>query len=250
VSEQETQQGRRSAGANDSAPAGVRIKLTTFGEQPCVYLPDQTARMRGAMAETCEPAAYRRLMDANFRRSGRLIYQPVCEHCRACRSLRVPVATFAPSKSQRRVMRRNADLTISIGEAMPSEAGYELYRRYCIDWHGQESIGPEDYLRFLHDSPVPTLEFQYRTRDGYLLAVGICDRVPGALSSVYFYFDPRHADRSLGTFGALCEIDYAAVEKLDYYYLGYWVAGCGSMTYKANFKPCELLGDEGWTPVH
>ena len=34
-----------------------------------------------------------------------------------------------------------------------------------------------------------------------------------------------------------------------YYYLGYWVAGCGAMEYKATFRPCELLGTDGlWRP--
>jgi len=57
---------------------------------------------------------YHAFMDAAFRRSGRLIYQPICAGCRACTPIRVPVAAFEPTKSQRRVMRKNADLVIDV----------------------------------------------------------------------------------------------------------------------------------------
>ena len=70
-----------------------------------------------------------------------------------------------------------------------------------------------------------------------------------SLSSVYFYYDPDEARRGLGTFGALHEIESAAREGIPYYYLGYWVAGCGAMEYKAGFRPNEVLcGDGVWRP--
>jgi arginine-tRNA-protein transferase len=32
-----------------------------------------------------------------------------------------------------------------------------------------------------------------------------------------------------------------------YAYFGYYVAGCASMSYKARFRPCEILGtDDIW----
>jgi len=34
-----------------------------------------------------------------------------------------------------------------------------------------------------------------------------------------------------------------------HYDLGYWVTGCGTMQYKSNFRPFELLGTDGvWRP--
>ena len=52
-------------------------------------------------------------------------------------------------------------------------------------------------------------------------------------------------NRGVGTFGALYEIEYARSLGLFYYYLGYYIGGCGSMSYKGNFKPYELLDMDG-----
>ena len=37
----------------------------------------------------------------------------------------------------------------------------------------------------------------------------------------------------------------AARRRLPYVYLGYFVPGCTSLAYKANFVPNEILGDDG-----
>jgi arginine-tRNA-protein transferase len=195
---------------------------------------------------------YHRFMDAGVRRSGRLVYQPVCRACRACVPIRVPVATFTPSKSQRRCRRRNEDLTVSAAEPVATDEKHELYRRYVSGWHGRDAGEErrESFESFLYDSPVDTLEFSYRDRAGELLAVGICDVSTRSLSSVYFYFEPGQSRRGLGTYGALCEVDAAARLGIPYYYLGYWVDGCASMQYKADFRPAELLGTDGvWRPL-
>jgi arginine-tRNA-protein transferase len=198
------------------------------------------------------PAAYQAFMDAGFRRSGKLVYQPTCRHCRACQPIRVPVATFAPDKSQRRCARRNADLRVSNGPPRPTGEKYELYRHYLREWHGSAKNDDDDvagFKAFLYDSPVDTIEFEYRDGAGRLLAVGICDLCPDVLSSVYFYFDPSEAARGLGTFGALEEMAFARRTHLHYYYLGYWVPGCRAMEYKSRYRPSETLCSDGlWRP--
>jgi arginine-tRNA-protein transferase len=193
--------------------------------------------------------AYHRFMDAGFRRSGRLVYQPVCAGCRRCVPLRVPVAAFTPSKSQRRCRRRNQDLRIESGPAEPTAEKFELYRRYTRIWHDKADDDPEEdeasFESFLYDSPVDTIEFCYRDAGGRLLAVGICDVSASSLSSVYFYHEPDESRRGLGTFGALHEIDIARSWGISHYYLGYWVGGCGAMQYKSSFRPCEVLHTDG-----
>ena len=67
---------------------------------------------------------------------------------------------------------------------------------------------------------------------------------------MYFYFDPAEGRRGLGTGGAVYEIETAAKLGIPYYYLGYWVDGCGAMVYKADFRPAEVLGPDGaWRPA-
>lgn len=185
-------------------------------------------------------------MDAGFRRAGRVIYQPICTGCRACLPIRIPVSRFKPDKSQRRIWRRNQDLLVTIAAPAITPQKYRLYRKYQTIWHASATDeGWEEFEAFLYQSPVNSLEFEYRDPAGRLLAVGICDVCSRSLSSVYFYFDPDEARRSLGTFGALYEIEHARSLGILCYYLGFFVRGCGSMEYKANFRPNELLCPDG-----
>jgi arginine-tRNA-protein transferase len=230
-----------------SWPAPVKMRLPTLPEHPCVYLPGRLARMRGFLADRLPPQLYHEFMDAGFRRSGRLLYQPACPGCRQCVPLRVSVEQFRESRSQRRCRRRNSDLRLSISLPSATEEKFDLYARYLRDWHGREDdeATPDDFRAFLYDSAVDTIEFEYRDPSGRLLAVGICDVCPESLSSVYLYFDPADSRRGLGTFGALCEIAYAREKRLAHYYLGYWVYGCASMQYKCDFRPNQWLGTDG-----
>ncbi|HEX8324900.1 MAG TPA: arginyltransferase [Tepidisphaeraceae bacterium] len=222
------------------------VKLTVLPDVACPYLPGRVETLRAVMASRIDGATYQAFMDAGFRRSGRMIYQPVCRDCRECRQLRVPTATFRPTTSQRRCVRKNADLRVEVGPPELTDEKAALYARYVQNWHGRPDEGDPDRLReFLYDSPTDSLEFAYRDPAGRLLAVGLCDLGPASLSSVYFYFDPADAGRSLGTFGALHEINWAAGQGIGYYYLGYWIRDCSAMTYKANFRPAEVLGTDG-----
>jgi arginine-tRNA-protein transferase len=224
-------------------PPPTDVPLTVLPEHDCPYLPPRRATTRGLLASRIPADLYHDFLDAGFRRSGKLIYQPICRGCRQCVPIRVLVDRFQPSKSQRRCFRRNADLIVSCGPAKASAEKQELYRRYVTGWHGGESA--EGFESFLYDSPVETIEFCYRDPAGRLLAVGICDLSRRSLSSVYFYFDPADAWRGLGTFGVLYELGWAGRSGIPFYYLGYWIHGCGTMKYKANFRPFELLLPDG-----
>jgi arginyl-tRNA--protein-N-Asp/Glu arginylyltransferase len=233
-------------------PPPLAVSLTTSPVHPCSYFPERTAQMRALWASKMRATLYHDFMDSGFRRSGKVLYQPVCPGCRACQPIRIPVNRFAPDKSQRRCWRKNQNLIVTVAPPGASDESYALYLRYVRQWHGRDSAeeSRESFQRFLYDSPVESLEFSYRDESGALLAIGICDISNAALSSVYFYFDPSQSDRSLGTFGALHELEYAKANAIPYYYLGYWIDGCGTMQYKNRFRPYELLGSNGnWIPM-
>ena len=233
-------------------PPPVKVPLVTLGEHACPYLPGRLSQSRALWAERMPGELYHRFMDAGFRRSGKLVYQPVCRGCRACTPIRVSVESFRPSKSQRRCRRRNADLGVTVAEPVATDEKHELYRRYVTGRHRQPAgdESRESFEGFLHASPVESVEFSYRDAAGRLLAVGICDLCGESLSSVYFYFEPEEARRGLGTFGALFEIETAKRLGVPWYYLGYWVDGCRSMQYKVDFRPAEVLGADGtWRPL-
>jgi len=230
-----------------SWPLPVRQPFSITPRQTCGYLASRLSTFRAFQADHLSGEEFQRLLDAGFRRSGSIIYQPMCAGCRACIPIRVPVDRFAPSRSQRRVLRKNTGVRITAGPPIPTQEKWELYQRYQREWHRKHT--PDDdlagFIDFLYHSPVETLEFTYRDRWDNLLGVGICDICPRSLSSVYFYFDPRRADQSLGTYSALYEIQWAREQKYAYWYAGYWIEQCASMSYKSRFRPFEILCTDG-----
>jgi len=234
-----------------AAEPPISVQLTMMPPHPCPYLPDKTARLRAFHVPRIDPPVYHEFLESSFRRSGLVIYQPVCPGCRACMPLRIPTALFRPSKSQRRCRKKNTDLKISVGPLSISEEKYDLNLRYQAERHESvEDDARSTFESFLYRSPVDSVEFTYRDPSNRLLAVGICDVCAISLSSVYFYYDPANCPRGLGNYGALREIDFAVEMGIPYYYLGYWVRGCRKMEYKADFRPCEALYPDGcWRAI-
>ena len=69
------------------------------------------------------------------------------------------------------------------------------------------------------------------------------------MSAIYFYWDPDERSRSLGTFNVLSLIERARTMAVPHVFLGYYVEGCRALAYKANFRPNEVLGQDGsWVP--
>jgi arginyl-tRNA--protein-N-Asp/Glu arginylyltransferase len=230
---------------------GVPYPLLRTEPHPCPYLPDRDAELLVAVAWGIGGARYRQLLEREFRRTGNVFYRPDCPNCRACRPIRVPVEHFRMSRSQRRVRRRNADLSVSVGPLCVDDDHFDVFAGYQQHRHdGDMADSREAFEEFVGTSPIDSFEIALRL-DGRLTGVSIVD-VCGedALSSVYFYYDPAHARRSLGVYSGLCEIDECRRRGRPYWYIGYHVAGCAKMEYKARFRPCELLSPDGvWRSV-
>lgn len=219
-------------------------------ERPCPYLPDRAARSEAYWVDQLDGATYERMLARGFRRSGKIVYRPRCRACKECRQLRVPVSQFTPTRSMRRVLRCNADVTVHEGPPECSPDRFDVYRRYLDAQHdGSMARTYETFAEFLYETPTQTCEFRYCLGDR-LIGVSIADRVPGGLSSVYMYFEPEFAERSLGTFSILWEIEHCRRLGLAHYYLGFFVAGSETMAYKSRFRPFEILiGDDRWVTL-
>jgi len=212
---------------------------------PCPYLPGRDSRLVAIHPERLSPGLYRLFLDLNFRRLGSIVYRPACEGCRECRQLRVDVARFRPTRAQRRCRKRNADVTARSGRPEPTEEKHAVYRRYLEARHdGQMSGSWEEFEEFLHEAPPFTREVVFRAGER-LLGAGIYDAVPGALSAVYFYFDPDLAPRSPGTLNVLWLVEECRRLAASWLYLGYLVAASPAMSYKARFSPHAVLFDDG-----
>jgi arginyl-tRNA--protein-N-Asp/Glu arginylyltransferase len=216
---------------------------------PCSYFPDRVARSRAFAAEELPGEIYQGLMDRGFRRSGAVFYAMACPGCLACVPLRVPVAGFQPSRSQRRARQRNRDVRLQVAAPELSAAKYAMYQRYVDFQHpGRGGANPyEQFRNWLYDPVVPTLEATYWLGD-QLVAATILDVTPQAVSSVYHYFEPEEAKRSLGVYSVLAEIEWTANSGRPYYYLGFWIEGSPTMHYKRRYQPNELLQAGRWQP--
>lgn len=218
------------------------VQLAEVDEE-CPYLRDRTATLRFGSGLVAAQM-YRHLMDAGYRRSGCFVYRPVCRSCHACKVLRVPVASFRMSKGQRRVWNRgNRIFRISIEKPSYTTEKQALYRRYLDYQHGgaREPLGEEQYRSFLVESSLRGNTFEIQlSAQGRLVGVGVLDRIIDAVSTVYFYFDPEYARYSPGTYSALYEIDLARRWGLAFYYMGFYIETCPSMSYKAHYRPYEI----------
>ena len=70
------------------------------------------------------------LSHQGFRRSQNVLYRPSCAGYSACLSARIVARDFAPTRGQRRVLRRNARLERVARSPWATEAQYTLFRRY------------------------------------------------------------------------------------------------------------------------
>ncbi|MDG1707661.1 MAG: hypothetical protein P8H03_02815, partial [Emcibacteraceae bacterium] len=70
-----------------------------------------------------------------FRRSQDIAYRPACQDCHECKSVRLPVVLFEPSKSQKRILNKNKDLNISVRPNIATAEQYNLLKKYISSRH-------------------------------------------------------------------------------------------------------------------
>lgn len=220
--------------------------------EPCPYLEGQVARL--PLRWQLEPLSGAELdlaLDQGDRRVGRMLYRTSCPACSACEPLRIPVDRFRPSRSQRRVQRRNEDLRVEVGPATFSEEKLALYNRHKFERGLARQESPmtrRGYEGWFLRTCVRTIEMRYLAA-GRLVGLGILDQGARDCSSVYFFFDPDEHRRSLGTYSTLCEIEWLRRQGGRYHYMGLYVADSQHLAYKASFHPHERRVGGQWQAV-
>ena len=164
--------------------------------------------------------------------------------------LRVVLDQFHPSKSQRRVLRRNVDLTTVIRPTALNKALRRVHAAHVLRFGHDDPPMLEDFLGFQPDG-VPCENLTVAVYLGKrLVAASFLDVGLEAVSSVYAIFDPAQSKRSLGIFTMLKEIELGRERGCRFYYPGYACHESSPYDYKKQLAGLEWYDWEGnWKPL-
>ncbi|EMY78233.1 arginyltransferase [Leptospira weilii serovar Ranarum str. ICFT] len=215
-------------------------------EKSCSYYSDRLSRIQYfPFPEEIAKEAMQFFFDAGFRRTGNVLYRASCNGCSDCLSYRIPLDDFVPSRNRKRLLKKNADLTVRFGFPALTAEKEILYLRYQRSRYESFVIGESDRELLegmcwnLFAYPENSLEMTL-VLDEKLLGFMILDRASDSLSAVYSVYDPDYTDRSLGSFAILCSILYAKEMGMKFYHLGYFLPGHPDMDYKKYWTPGEI----------
>jgi arginine-tRNA-protein transferase len=159
--------------------------------------------------------------------------------------LRIRLADFSFSKSQRRVLKRNANLDVAICGAAVDAETQTLFERHKQRF---QSGVPNSIYDFISSDPasVPTEGLEIAVRhNGALMAASFFDVGETSISSIYGIFEPAESGRRLGIFTMLKEIEFAIERGKQFYYHGYAYQGESFYDYKKRFASLEEFDWEG-----
>lgn len=165
--------------------------------------------------------------------------------------LRIDLGAAVFTKSQRRVLRKNADLRAEIVPAALDDGLRAMFQRHKQRF--KHNV-PEDIETFLGFDPAhgPCECRMTRVFDGdRQVAASFFDVGREAASSVYGIFEPEYARHSLGIFTLLLEIDHCREAGLRWLYPGYATQESSAYDYKKQFRGSERLDwrNGEWTPL-
>jgi len=169
--------------------------------------------------------------------------------------LRIDLASCTLTKSQRRVLNKNADLRTDI-VPVPVPVAIDGELRALFQRHKQRFTHniPETLETFLGPAPSrgPCECRMVRVFEGSrIIAASFFDVGQQAASSVYGLFEPECSKRSLGIFTMLLEIQHCREAGLRWLYPGYATREPSVYDYKKQFRSTEYLDwtAAAWLPL-
>jgi arginine-tRNA-protein transferase len=228
-----------------------RLLRESTNEEVCAYLKDTKQTTHYKIIDNCSITYCEALIERGWRRFGNMFFRPICPECQACESFKIDVKNFEFTKSQRRILRKNADLEMVMQEPTVTQTHLDLFEKYHAhmknkrDWSHEKTTPRHYYMSFVHGHGEFGYEILYHI-GGKLVGVDLIDILPNGISSIYFYYDPDFAHLSLGTYSMLRQIQIAKNQGLEWIYVGYYVKGCQSLEYKSRYTPYHVLQGRPW----
>ncbi|KAH9826965.1 arginyl-tRNA--protein transferase 1-like [Teratosphaeria destructans] len=154
-------------------------------------------------------------------------------------------------------------LVVTLEPDTYTEEKFALFSNYQRHVHHEtdSDISKQGFKRFLCNSPLhrqitsSSLKLgsyhQCYRLDGRLIAMGVLDLLPHAVSGVYFLYHSDYEKWSFGKLSALREAALALEDGYQYYYMGYYIHSCRKMRYKGDYKPQYVLdfNSHEWEPL-
>ncbi|OBT52628.1 hypothetical protein VE04_07170 [Pseudogymnoascus sp. 24MN13] len=143
-----------------------------------------------------------------------------------------------------------------------TEEKYLLYENYqrIVHKEGPDDISRHGFRNFLCSSKIKRSTtivdgkekklgsyHQCYRLDGRLVAIGVLDLLPNAISAVYFMYHEDLHTWSPGKLSALRETALAIEQGCRWYMMGFYIHGCTKMKYKADYHPQYILDPEKYT---
>lgn len=212
----------------------------------CPYGLGQQAVYHQGMFSQLDDEAVGRFLAAGYRRNGNCMYSMLCPDCQLCVPIRLRPERLRHNRNQRRVWRKNQDISAEIAPLTMSRENIDLLQRFLSSRFPEGRSSAESYYTgFFITSIARCFEIRYRL-DQQLVGVAVIDASPSWMNAVYFFFDPVHSWRSPGILNILTLNHICTTQKIPFLYLGYWIDGLAAMSYKSGFCPHELLWDGEW----
>lgn len=202
--------------------------------------------------DSCEPALMDSLWAGGWRHFGPMFFRYAETAVDGAVShvipLRIDLEHFRLSSSQRRTLRRNADLKTTLG---PAGIGYMERRLFQVHASRFRENTPESLESFLGPDPASGIPCQIRQLSVYgggggIIAASYVAIGKRAWSSIYAMFDPGESRRRLGIATLLWEIKAAREVGCRWLYHGYAYREPSHYDYKKGFSGLEWYDWERW----
>ncbi|WP_116127913.1 arginine-tRNA-protein transferase [Lewinella sp. IMCC34183] len=157
--------------------------------------------------------------------------------------IRIDLQGFRFSRSQRKLLRKNAKLfDTAVAPRSITPEREKLYRKYADSFDGRLSPTIADSLEdYDNDVIFNTWEVTVRDRvSRQLVACSYFDLGDHAAASILGIFDPDLGSFSLGYYTMLLEMEYCLTRGMRYYYPGYVVPGYRRFDYKLRLGDAEF----------
>jgi leucyl-tRNA---protein transferase len=152
--------------------------------------------------------------------------------------LRYRLSEFAMSKSQRKIWRKNQDLTYKLTPLSIRDEMHLMFDQHTARFKYNLPYSIFDFVSPEPNAPFPTFQFEIYYKDK-LIACTFIDLTMNTLSSTYAMFDLEESKRSLGIFTMLLEMAYGVMTKKNFHYPGYAFMQPSHMDYKKEFAGSE-----------